>query len=218
MIALRRMSIAADAATRFVPSGECAPHAIAAQKGDRFAGHPFIHQSVVAFCAPRSGVYLPVGLKTPLAAIIAAAGLFFSAPVSRAETNPMRASFGAGIWDIAFSRDIVSIARRDLGKSARQLGLPSSLWCADAANRWRRKAGLRPVPSRRAIDQAKGGKRISHPVVGALLITGRGRRGHHVDLIVAVHGDGTVTTVGGNVSGRVAERRRVARGIIVLPA
>lgn len=151
-----------------------------------------------------------------LGAALFAAILIGSAPVSRAEPSPMRVESGSGFWELAFTPNIVAIAKRDLGKSGPQIGLPSRLWCGDALNRWRRKAGLTVVPSRRAIDQAAYGKRLSRPVPGALLITSRGR-GAHVDVIVAVHGDGTVTTIGGNVSNRVAERRRAARGIIIKP-
>lgn len=131
-----------------------------------------------------------------------------------AETSPMRTTYQHSGWT---SSSIVSAAQRDLGKTAAQLGLPRSLWCGDAADRWRRKAGLTPVRSRRAIDQTKNARRISYPVPGALMITGRGRSGHHVDVVIAVHSDGTVTTIGGNVAGAVRERIRVARGLFVMP-
>lgn len=103
-----------------------------------------------------------------------------------------------------------------LGASGPQLGLPSRLWCGDFVNLVRKRAGLRVVPSRRAVDQARYGIRLAKPEAGALMITGR-KGGHHVDLIVAVHADGSVTTVGGNVSRRVTQRHRVARGIFIRP-
>lgn len=157
----------------------------------------------------------PAGKFLVFAAV--AALVLGSAQVSRAEPGIMRPSDAAGFWDTVFTPDLVRIARRDLGKTGPQLGLPSRLWCGDAVNRWRRKAGLTVVPSRRAIDQARYGRRISKPVVGALLISGR-RGGSHVDVIAAVHGNGTVTTIGGNVGRMVSTRVRAARGIFIIPA
>lgn len=117
----------------------------------------------------------------------------------------------------ALHGDIASIAERDVAKTAHGLGVPPTLWCGDAVNKWRREAGLSPVRSRRAVDQARAGRRISKPVRGALMITPRGRGGHHVDIVVAVHDDGTVTVIGGNVGGIVARRIVPARGLFVLP-
>lgn len=113
--------------------------------------------------------------------------------------------------------DFAAIAERDEGKTARQLGLPPSLWCADAANRWRRHAGLRVVPSRRAIDQARAGRRVSVARRGDLHITSRGRGGHHVDVVLTDHGDGTLTVIGGNVNGAVSRRVVAARGLFIRP-
>lgn len=109
------------------------------------------------------------------------------------------------------------LARRYVGMTGPRLGLPSRLWCADFSSMIRRKAGLRAPSSRRAIDQVQYTRRISRPVPGALLITSRGRRGGHVDIIISVLPDGRVLTIGGNVGRVVAERIRSPRGILVLP-
>jgi hypothetical protein len=113
--------------------------------------------------------------------------------------------------------DLAALAERDLGKGPRQMGVPASLWCADAANKWRAEAGLTPVRSRRAIDQAKAGRRIARPVRGALMITRRGLRGHHVDVVLEVLPGGMVRVAGGNVDGLVRERILPAQGLFVLP-
>jgi|GEM_PF-1134732 len=113
---------------------------------------------------------------------------------------------------------MVALAMEHLGKTGPQLGLPSRLWCADFINRLRREAGYTPVPSRRAVDQARGGRRIASPRPGALMITHR-RGGAHVDLVLAVRPDGAVTTIGGNVSRVVSIRERAGSGraIYIMP-
>lgn len=147
--------------------------------------------------------------------LAASAGLILAvtAGAARAEPSPMDAG-GAPAFGATRA---VEIARRYLGKTGPELGLPASLWCGDFVNLVRRQAGLRVVPSRRAFDQAKFGRRLSRPAVGALLLTPRGRGGGHVDWIVAVHADGSVTTIGGNVDRKVSERHRPGAGIIIDP-
>lgn len=113
--------------------------------------------------------------------------------------------------------DIASAAERDLGKGPQQMGVPSSLWCGDAVSKWRAQAGYSPVRSRRAVDQAKAGRRIERPVRGALMITRRGLRGHHVDVVAEVLPGGMVRVIGGNVDGLVRERVLPAQGIFILP-
>lgn len=113
------------------------------------------------------------------------------------------------------------IAMRYEGKTGPELGLSSTLWCADLANKVRREAGLKPVPSRRAIDQLRYAKRITKPEPGALMITRR-KGGHHVDWIVAVHAD-KLTVIGGNIKvsnfalSRVALRDVPIAGIFAKP-
>lgn len=124
----------------------------------------------------------------------------------------------SGLLSACASRGtILAVAERHEGKTARQLGLPATLWCADAANLFRREAGLTPVKSRRAIDQAKHAKAISRPVPGALMISRR-RGGHHVDVVAAVNGM-WVEVIGGNVAGRVTRRHLpLAAGRFFLPS
>lgn len=113
--------------------------------------------------------------------------------------------------------DLASIAESHKGKTARQLGLPPTLWCADAANLFRRQAGLRTVPSRRAADQAKHAKRLAGPAPGALMITRRGRHGHHVDVVIEVLPSGLLRVIGGNIDNQVAERLVPPAGRFYLP-
>lgn len=51
-------------------------------------------------------------------------------------------------FDPAMARErLVEVALQDLGKTARQMNLPPRLWCADAVNLWRKKAGMRVARS-----------------------------------------------------------------------
>lgn len=102
------------------------------------------------------------------------------------------------------SGDLVGAARRHIGKRAGDLGLPRSLWCADFVNAVRREAGLRTVPSRRAIDQAKGGRRLSAPAVGAIAIVTR-PGGHHTGIIAGFDQHHLVLVSGNSFGRRVAE-------------
>ena len=150
-----------------------------------------------------------------LAALVVAVGALSGA--ANAEPSVMRPDRSAGFTELAFSSDLVAIARRDLGKTGPQMGLPSRLWCGYAANRWRKAAGLSAPKSGLAVAHASHGRKVARPVVGAMLITRRAGGGH-VSIITAVHGDGTVTAISGNDARRVRERRRSARGLIVIPA
>jgi hypothetical protein len=64
----------------------------------------------------------------------------------------------------------VEVARQYLGATARQIGLPSSLWCADFANLVERKLGHPGTGSRMAASFAHYGQRISGPQVGAIAL------------------------------------------------
>lgn len=134
-----------------------------------------------------------------------------------AEPSPMASSGNDPAGSIGSSSRLASIALRYEGMTGPQLGLSARLWCAEFSNMVRRKAGLPAPASRRAFDQVQHARKISRPVPGALMITGRGRRGGHVDIVVQVHGDGTLTVVGGNVQRRVTLRRVAARGVFALP-
>jgi uncharacterized protein (TIGR02594 family) len=87
-------------------------------------------------------------------------------------------------------------AKADVGKSARQLGVPSRLWCADFLNQKLRQAGYRGTGSRAAKSFLKYGRRTSARP-GAIAIYSRGKRGGHVAIVESVNGN-TVTLVSGN--------------------
>ncbi len=134
-----------------------------------------------------------------------------------ADPSPMATSPNSSNISNGSIARLPDLALRYEGMTGPELGLSARLWCAEFANMIRRKAGLPAPASRRAVDQVQHARRVSRPIPGALMITGRGRRGGHVDIVVAVHGDGTLTVVGGNVQRRVTQRRVAARGVFVLP-
>jgi uncharacterized protein (TIGR02594 family) len=114
---------------------------------------------------------------------------------------------------------LLATARRSLGANHRSLGVPRSLWCADAVNIWLSRSGMTPVPSRRARDMVKAGRRISRPQPGAIAVFKRGRGGGHVAIVDKVEAGG-FTAVSPNYSGKVSlVRYRTASAIaFVLPA
>jgi uncharacterized protein (TIGR02594 family) len=120
----------------------------------------------------------------------------------------------AGTAGVSFGVSaIVDEARRFLGNTARQLGLPSSLWCADFMNYALKKAGKSGTGSRMASSFASYGKRVSGPQVGAIAVMSRGRRGGHVGVVSGIDKSGNPIVISGNHGRKVAEatysRRRI---------
>jgi uncharacterized protein (TIGR02594 family) len=103
------------------------------------------------------------------------------------------------------SSDLISQARRYLGATARQIGLPSTLWCADFMNHVLRKTGREGTGSRAARSFASYGKRISGPKVGAIAVLSRGAGGGHVGIVSGVDASGNPILISGNHNRRVAE-------------
>jgi uncharacterized protein (TIGR02594 family) len=108
---------------------------------------------------------------------------------------------------------IVDEARRFVGSTARQLGLPSRLWCADFMNYALKRAGKSGTGSRMASSFSAYGKRISGPKVGAIAIMSRGRDGGHVGVVSGIDARGNPIVISGNHGRKVAEstysRRRI---------
>lgn len=107
-------------------------------------------------------------------------------------------------------------ARSWLGRTASQLGLPRSLWCADFINKTLRAAGLPAIKSRRARDFAGYGARAWGPAPGVIAIIPRGRdsRKGHVMIVQSVKGNGTFVAISGNHGGRVRVATYSTRRVI----
>lgn len=131
--------------------------------------------------------------------------------VSRAVAAPIRVAQRG-------SSALVNVARRHMGATARDLGLPRSLWCADFLNMVAKQAGYQGTGSRLAASFASYGTRVSGPQVGAIAVMSRGRRGGHVGIVSGVDERGNPIIISGNHNRRVAEavypRRRVYAYVI----
>ena len=90
-------------------------------------------------------------------------------------------------------------ALRWRGQSARQLGLPTKLWCADFMNFVLRKAGGKGTHSRAARSFLEFGKRLDGPRVGAIAVLYRkGANNGHVGVVRGTDGEGNPIVVSGN--------------------
>jgi uncharacterized protein (TIGR02594 family) len=101
--------------------------------------------------------------------------------------------------------NLVAEARRYVGATAGQIGVPSRLWCADFMNLVLRKSGHRGSGSRMASSFASYGTRISGPQVGAIAVLSRGKRGGHVGVVSGIDASGNPIIISGNHGRRVAE-------------
>jgi uncharacterized protein (TIGR02594 family) len=90
-------------------------------------------------------------------------------------------------------------ALRWRGRSAKQLGLPAKLWCADFMNFVIRRAGAKGTHSRAARSFLQFGKKLDGPRVGAIAIMYRaGPNNGHVGVVRGTDGQGNPIVVSGN--------------------
>src|SRR5471032_3539523 len=90
-------------------------------------------------------------------------------------------------------------ALRWRGRTARQLGLPAQLWCADFMNFVLHNAGGKGTHSRAARSFLDFGKKLDGPRVGAIAIMFRkGPNNGHVGVVRGTDGLGNPILVSGN--------------------
>jgi uncharacterized protein (TIGR02594 family) len=90
-------------------------------------------------------------------------------------------------------------ALRWRGRTAKQLGLPTQLWCADFMNFVLRRAGSKGTQSRAARSYLQYGKKLDGPRVGAIAIMYRkGPNNGHVGVVRGTDGEGNPILVSGN--------------------
>ncbi|AXK83703.1 TIGR02594 family protein [Pseudolabrys taiwanensis] len=90
-------------------------------------------------------------------------------------------------------------ALRWRGRTAKQLGLPTQLWCADFMNFVFKKAGAKGTSSRAARSFLQYGKKLDGPRVGAIAIMWRkGPNNGHVGVVRGTDGQGNPIVVSGN--------------------
>ena len=97
-------------------------------------------------------------------------------------------------------------ALRWRGRTARQIGLPAKLWCADFMNFVLRRAGGKGTQSRAARSFLDYGKKLDGPRVGAIAILyRRGTNSGHVGVVRGTDGLGNPILVSGNHGQMVAQ-------------
>ena len=102
-------------------------------------------------------------------------------------------------------------ALRYRGRNAKQLGLPTQLWCADFMNLVLRKAGGKGTHSRAARSFLKFGTKLDGPRVGAIVIFRRGGPANgHVGIVRGTDGKGNPIVISGN-SGRLVRQSTYAK-------
>jgi uncharacterized protein (TIGR02594 family) len=90
-------------------------------------------------------------------------------------------------------------ALRWRGRTAKQLGLPTQLWCADFMNFVLHNAGGKGTKSRAARSFLDFGKKLDGPRVGAIAIMYRkGPNSGHVGVVRGTDGQGNPIVVSGN--------------------
>ncbi len=102
------------------------------------------------------------------------------------------------------SAPLVEKARALIGKTAAQLGLPRSLWCADFVAKIAPEVARKVDNPRWARDYAELPK--TEPKVGAIAVLSRGRGGH-IGIVSGFDSRGNPIIISGNHGHRVAEAR-----------
>jgi uncharacterized protein (TIGR02594 family) len=95
-------------------------------------------------------------------------------------------------------------ALRWRGRTAKQIGLPAQLWCADFMNFILRRSGGSGTHSRAARSFLQYGKKLDSPRVGAIAIMYRkGPNNGHVGIVRGTDGKGNPIIVSGNSGNQV---------------
>lgn len=97
-------------------------------------------------------------------------------------------------------------ALRWRGRTAKQIGLPTKLWCADFMNFVIKRAGAKGTQSRAARSFLDFGKKLDGPRVGAIaILTRAGPQNGHVGVVRGTDGLGNPILVSGNSANLVRE-------------
>ena len=122
-------------------------------------------------------------------------------PIARSRTDAAEAAA-----QVPGAAGVLLEALRWRGRSAKQLGLPAKLWCADFMNFVLHKAGGKGTKSRAARSFLRFGKKLDGPRVGAIAIMYRkGPNNGHVGVVRGTDGQGNPIVVSGNHGNRVRQ-------------
>ena len=115
-------------------------------------------------------------------------------PMARSRTDAAEAAA-----KVPGAAGVLLEALRWRGRTAKQLGLPAQLWCADFMNFVLHKAGGKGTKSRAARSFLDFGKKLDRPRVGAIAIMYRkGPNSGHVGVVRGTDGQGNPIVVSGN--------------------
>ena len=131
------------------------------------------------------------------------------ANTERSESQPLarsRSDAAEAAAQVPGAAGVLLEALRWRGRTAKQLGLPSQLWCADFMNFVFRQAGGKGTQSRASRSFLQFGKKLDGPRVGAIAIFYRGGPNTgHVGVVRGTDGDGNPIVVSGNHGHTVKE-------------
>lgn len=147
-------------------------------------------------------------LVTCVFALVASAPAFATGAKSNgrfANTEPLepmprsRSDAADAAAQVPGAAGVLIEALRWRGRTAKQLGLPTQLWCADFMNFVLRRAGGKGTQSRAARSYLQYGKKLDGPRVGAIAILYRkGPNNGHVGVVRGTDGQGNPILVSGN--------------------
>jgi uncharacterized protein (TIGR02594 family) len=131
------------------------------------------------------------------------------ANTERSESQPLarsRSDAAEAAAQVPGAASVLLEALRWRGRTAKQLGLPTTLWCADFMNYVFRQAGGKGTQSRSSRSYLQYGKKLDGPRVGAIAIFTRGGPNTgHVGVVRGTDGDGNPIVVSGNHGPTVKE-------------
>ena len=131
------------------------------------------------------------------------------ANTERSESQPLarsRSDAAVAAAQVPGAAAVLLEALRWRGRTAKQLGLPTTLWCADFMNYVFRQAGGKGTQSRSSRSYLQFGKKLDGPRVGAIAIFYRGGPNTgHVGVVRGTDGDGNPIVVSGNHGPTVRE-------------
>ena len=97
------------------------------------------------------------------------------------------------------------------GRTAKEIGLPSQLWCADFMNFVLKRAGGKGTQSRAARSFLDYGKKLDGPRVGAIVIFSRGGRNNgHVGVVRGTDGE-AIRSLSLGISATLLNKQRIQK-------
>jgi uncharacterized protein (TIGR02594 family) len=131
------------------------------------------------------------------------------ASTERSEAQPLarsRSDAAVAAAQVPGAAAVLLEALRWRGRTAKQLGLPTTLWCADFMNYVFKQAGGKGTQSRSSRSYLEFGKKLDGPRVGAIAIFYRGGPNTgHVGVVRGTDGEGNPIVVSGNHGPTVKE-------------